>query len=236
MIYLFVGNRGTRERLHAHRERVAPGHIMRITTEDIVHHDMGLLAASNQLFGASFVVFLDGALQEREVREQVLEHAKAMANSENHFFVLENALDAVSLKKLQRHAIHEDVATEAVSKGRQEGFFSIADALGSRDRKKLWVEIVSALYQGAVPEEIHGILWWGVKNMLLVKSARSAADAGINPFVYRKASSFARNYAPAELERLAETVANLLFFARRRGIDSAHALEQFALTLTARSR
>nr|MBA3733471.1 hypothetical protein [Patescibacteria group bacterium] len=52
---------------------------------------------------------------------------------------------------------------------------------------------------GSASEEIHGIFFWQVKNMILASRAKSPNDTGLSPFVYNNALKGARNYKTEEL-------------------------------------
>ncbi|MCA9351664.1 hypothetical protein KC929_02705, partial [Patescibacteria group bacterium] len=58
------------------------------------------------------------------------------------------------------------------------------------------------------PEEIHGILFWQVKNLALVQSS-SGQVPGMNPFVYRKTSGFVKNFTQAEIKDIARSLDNM---------------------------
>jgi len=51
-------------------------------------------------------------------------------------------------------------------------------------------------------EEVHGILFWQIKNMLLSFDAKDAEAAGLNDFVFRKSLGFTKNYSYNELKKL----------------------------------
>lgn len=233
MLYLSVSTQpSARERVHVNMAQISPANVpTRITAEDVIACDMVALAGTQELFGGTLCFFFDGAFTTAAARERVVEHARTLAQSPNHFFILETALDAATIKAISKHATHTDIEKTNEAKERSGGFFSVSDALGSRDRKKLWVEIVRAHALGAAPEEIHGVMWWGVKNMLLAREARTAQDVGLNPFVFNKAKSYAANFKGDELQKLADEVSTLLYRARSRNIDAAIALERFALTV-----
>ncbi len=95
-------------------------------------------------------------------------------------------------------SIH-DFGKEIVSKEEKMNIFTLADALGNRDKKQLWLLLQQALQQ-ASPEEIHGILFWQVKNMMMV--ATSETNPGLNNFVYTKNQGFVNKWTLQELHKL----------------------------------
>ena len=79
--------------------------------------------------------------------------------------------------------------------------FALADLLGARDKKNLWLGFREAIGSGISAEEIHGIMFWQIKNLALVKT--SSTNPGMSPFVYSKNQSFVNNYSLAEIQNLA---------------------------------
>ena len=73
--------------------------------------------------------------------------------------------------------------------------------MGKRDKKGAWAEYQKVLKEGLVPEEIHGILFWQIKTMLLASSSKSSVEADLNPFVFKKAKEFSKNYSEDELKK-----------------------------------
>ena len=64
-------------------------------------------------------------------------------------------------------------------------------------------------------EEMHGILFWGTKNMLLCKKAKSVTETGLSSFVYRKTKSYSNNYSEDELTNISNKLVKMYHFARR---------------------
>ena len=80
-------------------------------------------------------------------------------------------------------------------------------------------------------EEILNILFWQVKSMLLAHYSKTAQESGLNPFVFRKAFQFQKNYSELELRGLSKKII-ILHHNVRRGIgDLTTSLEYFALSL-----
>jgi DNA polymerase III delta subunit len=102
-----------------------------------------------------------------------------------------------------------------------------------RDKKESWVHIAKAWRNGKSAEELHGILFWQVKNMLLIKKSEgiSATSLGLNPFVHKKAEAAAKKFTEEELEAMSSKLASVLYESRRQGSDSQIALEQFVLSV-----
>lgn len=90
--------------------------------------------------------------------------------------------------------------TEEKKESKKYNTFALADLLGARDKKNLWLGFRDAIATVSA-EEIHGILFWQLKTLALVKT--SSSNPGLNDFVYRKNQSFVANYTLEEIKHLA---------------------------------
>ena len=109
--------------------------------------------------------------------------------------------------------------------------FNLSDALGRRDREKLWVLYQQALRAGLLPMDIFWKFVWQIKNMILVATSRNVAATGLKPFVANKALTASRNYSLTELERLADELANLMDQTFPESDEFNFGLEKFILTI-----
>src|SRR3989344_461017 len=109
--------------------------------------------------------------------------------------------------------------------------FTLTDALGRRDKKGFWVLYQKAKLNNVSDEEVHGILFWQIKNMLLSFDAKDAEAAGLNDFVFRKSLGFTKNYSYNELKKLLRELV-FLYHDARKGIHKIDiALERFILSI-----
>jgi hypothetical protein len=174
---------------------------------------------------------MDRTLEDKGVRELVLERIDELGESPNIFIFFEGKLTKEILKKLEKRAekIQEYEAKTAPKAKQDGGFFVLADALGSRDKKSLWILFREAMDGGAVPEEIHGILFWQVKSLLLASRTKDAVEAGLNPFVYGKAKRYVGNFKEGEIDALASKLVHIYHKAHRGEGDFELALEKMIL-------
>ncbi|MBI2618271.1 hypothetical protein HYW58_02350 [Candidatus Kaiserbacteria bacterium] len=237
MIYALYGNdtHTSREKLHAllhtlckKRPRAECFHI---TSENRETYNIQELIVSRGLFEEKYIVVLDGLLEAGETRDELLLLLKDMKESEHIFIFLEETLDAKTREKFERHA--EKIQQFQTTGGKKNRFnaFLLTDAFGERDRKKLWTLLQRAKRENVSDEEIHGILFWQVKNMLIAKETRNAKESGLNPFVHKKASQALSRFSEKELETLAKTLVSLSHDARRGVHEFDTALERFVLSV-----
>jgi len=171
----------------------------------------GLVAKTESLtgFGGKRAVVLDGIFANEEMRSVALDALPRIRASDDPFFILEGKPDAETRRTLEKHA---ETFERFDAKKEKEGgeIFALAYALKRGDKKALWVGYQRALLRDEAPEAIHGVLFWGAKDMLLRAKARSP-----------------------EQRRGAELVAELAELphkARRQGFELEYALERFVLS------
>jgi len=202
-----------------------------ITKEAIGDYALDELVHSQGLFEQKYIVVFDIAFEDKDAREEILSRLVELQESPHVFIFLEGKLDQKTLKKLDGRAERVFEFGEAPKKKEAFNIFSLTEALGRRSRKDLWTLYLRAKLADCAPEEVHGILFWQVKSMLLAIGAKDAEGAGLNPFVYRKALGFLKNYSREEVEKLSQQLVRLSHDARRGIHDFDVALERFILAI-----
>lgn len=208
MLYLFSGT--DREKIRAAANDCAAraagkgGAIVRITD---AHSGEDLRAAlqGGGMFGGTHVVVLDGIVGggSADGRVLVLESLAAVAAAPDTFVLIEAALDAATRKQIEKHA-EKSERFDTTKATEDKTVFALANALQRGDKKALWVGLMREHAKGSAPEAVHGLLFWGAKQLCL-----------------REDSPRARS--------LVSRLALLPHQARRSGEDLGYALERFAL-------
>ncbi len=185
------------------------------------------------LFENKYIVLADGLFGNKEIKEFVVKRLKDLKESQNIFILREGETDKATLTKIEKNAekVQEFALANAPQKKEEFKIFSLTDAFGRRDRKALWVLYQQAKLANVEDEQIHGILFWQVKNMLVSMQTKSAADAGLNPFVFTKAQGFARNFKNEELVKKSAELVELYHDARRGIHELGSAMECFILSI-----
>ncbi len=190
------------------------------------------LIGGQGLFSQKMLIFADRVMENRETEAVVLQNLAAIGESGNIFIFLEQKVLKPILLKITKVAEKVQEFENVEEKKKPEfNIFSLTDAFGRRDKKQLWVLLQKAFSSDAVPEEIHGILFWQLKSMLLASAAKTAGDAGIAPFVFTKAKSFLKNYKEEELKTLSSKLVHMYHDAHRGIHDFEIALERLVLQL-----
>lgn len=113
--------------------------------------------------------------------------------------------------------VEEEEAEEVKAARNDFNIFALTDAIGARDKRHAWMIYRQALASGMVADEIYYRVMWGVKSLLLAAKTKSAEEAGLNPFVFRKSQGFLKKWKVEELESLSERLV-VGYHDARRGI------------------
>lgn len=241
MIYLFYGTDLARSKGAA--GRLAQGLLAKkhdatyvvIDSENFNQEVFEELLVAQGLFEHKAVVLIKDISSHKEGSVWVLEHIKTIAKSPNIFIFAEPSGDLA--KKLEKQA---EKATEYTAKevAKKERFniFLLTDALARRDKKAAWILYYEALRKGQTPDEIEPMLFWQIKNLLLVKEyEKSPADGpketNLKPFVFSKALSAARYWQKEELENVLSSLVYLQRDTRGGEADLDIGLEKLILSV-----
>jgi DNA polymerase III delta subunit len=236
MLYFLHGTDTERARAKAHelieslRAKKPDAAFVRVEGGDWTPGFFSEFIGSQGLFEKRAIIFLNRLFENKEAKESFVERISDLGASENIFIVLEGAVDAATLKKVERAGKLQRFDERAAEKPRFNQF-ALADALGRRDRRELWALYREAIDRGAAPEELHGILFWQIKTIKLAAGAKSAEEAGLSPFPFSKAKAFARNFRTEEIPVLSERLVRLYHEAHRGRSDFETALERFILAV-----
>jgi DNA polymerase III delta subunit len=203
--------------------------VFSLSEENYAPQELERYIGSAGLFSGTHIVTLVDLLSHDEHGESVTEHLPNMAESENLFILRDGKLSVKTAKACMEHA--EECAEFALPKGSEEkpfSVFSLADALGNRDKKNLWLLYQEALREGLSAEEVHGLLTWQMKTMVQV--AKGATE-GMKPFVLGKGKRFLRNFEGDETTDKLFELTVMYHEARRGGLELPLALERFILAL-----
>lgn len=199
MITTVVGTQKTRIKTPGVRETLEWEHM------DIA--EIATLASTPSFLGDTRVFVLEGALSGVRADEFFDLLDGLLASS--HLFIFE---EEKLLKKPATLLAEKKVTVHMAppEKKAEEAFnvFSIANAFGARDRKKMWLLLNGAFNHNIAPEAVAGMLHWKIRDLLL------------------KGSSL---YSKAELKDLSGRLVVLYHESHRGGGELALLLERFIL-------
>lgn len=228
MIYLFHGSDVEKVRTKAF-EWVAKARAKepnlayaRLSREELMPAALEDAAHSGGLFVKRLLVLLDDPFPSARVKRDddeedseesdssiLEEYVDTLAASDNAIVILAPKLPAAKAKKLAAKAKVAYVFDKPVSQEAVRGFNgNLVNALATRSREKLWLEINRALRAGDAPEMLHGLLHW---------KARDLMEKG------------SRTWTFDEARALSLSLINLLQDSRKGGLGLSESLERFSL-------
>jgi len=240
MFYFFYGEdyKKARDEFHKTLDGFFSGnentHFSKITADNFNEPYVEELIFGRGLFEDKSVVVIDGVFENKDVKEAILKKVKDIKNSENIFVWIEGGVDKTTIKKIEKNAEKITGFEQKQDRTKKQTFnmFRITDSFGERNKKSTWILFQKALLSGASPEEIHGIIFWQVKSMLLASDSNlSMKDTKLNPFVYKKASMYSKNFNSKELKNLSHSLVQINYDSRMGVQDFEIALERFILSI-----
>lgn len=238
MLYFFYGNDKdvAREKASALTQSLLKkkpdAELFRVDAENFNEAKLQELSAGQGLFNNSYLVEVVSLFENKEAKEIFLNRLDEVGASPNVFVMVEEGVDKKALLAITDVAEKVQLFESTEKKGKPDfNIFSLTDAFGKRDKKNLWVLFQKAVAGGAVPEEIHGILFWQLKSMLVASTAKTAGEAGVAPFTFSKSKSFLKNYTEDELKTLSGTFVRMYHDAHRGIHNFDIALERLILSL-----
>ncbi len=161
------------------------------------------------LFSAlSAIVFLN-IFEYEEKRDFLLERLAQMGESSNTFIFLESKLNKPILDAFKKARAELNVFELPKEKKEKFDNFLVANAFANKDKLNTWIYFRQAVDVGVGMEELVGVLFWKIKDMLLKKNFSKFKEEQLKIFVSR--------------------IPCLLPEARKSGLDAEAAFEQFLL-------
>lgn len=241
MLYVFYGlnkedmRKEARDFLDGLLDKNEQSKVERIYPEDFNGDKLNEFILSQGLFGEPRIIVMEGILGDDKIAATVLEKIGEINSSPNMFIFLEEDLDSETVETLKDNVdkIFHFKDKKGGKPADKFNIWSITDALGRRDRKAVWIFYQKALLAGVLPEEIHSILVWQVKSIILAKKwgEAGAEILGMKPFVFNKAKSFARNWSEKEIMEVSSRLVGVYHELRRGIVSFDEALERLILDL-----
>ncbi len=238
MMYLLYGSdeKASREKLGtligSLREKRPDAEYLRITEEEYTLSSVLEYTMRQGLFEKKSIVLLDRILQNKEARESITHSLQEIAHSENVFIFFEGTLDLKTVADMKKFAVKVQEFGKTLGRTyAPQSIFSLADAFGRKDKKTTWVLYTQAIAHGVAAEEIHAVLLWQIKSMILASVSTGAESAGLSPFVFTKSKAYARKYERKDLRELFRRFLIVYHDARRGLADVETMLELEILRL-----
>ncbi|MDP6387913.1 MAG: hypothetical protein QGG63_01390 [Candidatus Pacebacteria bacterium] len=236
MIYLLYGTDTieSRKKLHTLLNSMfvkkPDASFIRVDTENFDEERITEFIGGQGLFKNKYVIVFDNLFEEKQMKDAILKKLKEISQSQNIFIFLEEKLNKTELNRFKKYAEKiQKFSKKSIVEKKKFDIFSLTNAFGRRDKKGLWVLYQKAKLNNVSDEEIHGILFWQIKSIILSLNAQSAMESGLNPFVFRKSFGFLKNYSESELKKFSNSLVSLYHDTRKGIHEMDTALERFIL-------
>ena len=161
------------------------------------------------LFSALCAVVFQGIFEHEETRDFVLEKLDLMGKTANSFIFLEGKLNKPILDAFKKARAELNIFELPKEKKEKYDNFLVANAFANKDKLNTWIYFRQAVDLGVSLEEIVGVLFWKIKDLLLKKNFSKHKEEDLKNYTAR--------------------LSYLLPEARKNGRDAEAALEQFLL-------
>ena len=214
MIYLFTGD-DTKKKLLGYEKflkSLKGAEPVFINRNNFDKTQIESLYSGAGLFVDKFTVVFQSILEYEDNRDFVLGKLQAMASSSSDFIFLESKLNKPVLemfKKVEPKRLQINIFELPKAKKEKYDNFLVANAFGAKDKLHTWIYFRQAMDLGVGMEEIIGVLFWKIKDMILKRDFR--------------------NFSESKLKDSALRLSYLLPKARKSGRDAESAFEQFLL-------
>ncbi len=161
------------------------------------------------LFFTKCAVIFTNVFEKEETLDFILNKLNLISESGNDFIFLEGKLNKSIIDAFKKARAEINIFELLKEKIEKFNNFLLANAFGDRDKLNLWIYFRQAIDNGAGMEELIGVLFWKVKDMLLKKN-------------------FGK-FSESELKNFTGKLSYLLPEARKNGLDAESVFEQFLL-------
>ncbi len=161
------------------------------------------------LFSLKSVIVFSNIFEYEETRNFVLEKLKLMGESNNSFVFLEGKLNKLILDAFKKARAEVNVFELPKEKKEKYDNFLVANAFANKDKLNTWIYFRQAMDIGVSMEEIIGVLFWKIKDIILKKNFSKFSEEQLKNFISK--------------------ISYLLPEARKEGRDAESAFEQFLL-------
>jgi hypothetical protein len=212
MIYLFAGDDSKKKLVNYENflQSLPKGtEIFSISRNNFDPMRVESFYSGNTLFSPLSVVIFDGILEREETRDFILEILPLLGESSNYFIFLESKLLKPTLDKFKKARSEMNVFELPKEKKEKFDNFLVANAFSAKDKLNTWIYFRQAVDRGVVMEELIGVLFWKIKDMILRKNFNK--------------------FSEPELQNFAAKISYLLPEARKSGLDAEAAFEEFLL-------
>lgn len=214
MLYLFSGD-DTKNKLASYEKFIksipANTETFFVNRNNFDRVQIESLYSGASLFSALCTIVFNNIFEYEEMGVFVLDKLKIMGESNNYFVFLDGKLNKPIIDAFKKTRAELNIFE--LSKEKKEKFdnFLVANAFANKNKLNTWIYFREAMDIGVSMEEINGVLFWKIKDMILRKNFSKFTEEQLNNFISR--------------------LSYLLPEARKKGIDAEAAFEKFLLEI-----
>lgn len=226
MLYFILGQDGSKHIeniITDFKSKNTSGMIFTFDEDNFNDDSLKELINSQNIFNDYSLIILRG------LTDRLVDSFNEMKKNENWFVVWE--LEYKDVDKISDQ--FDKVIIFNTNKNTKDLFnvFSLQDAVGERDRKKLWLLYHQALGSGLEAEEIFWHINKPIRNILLLSLIDKKEKTDLHPFVIKKTNEFKNNFSIEDLKELLINMTKIHIDSRLGKIQLETSLEKFILTI-----
>lgn len=204
MLYFLYGDKiKTRKNLNKHLDSLVSkkpdAEVFRINKDNFSKGLVSELLSSQGLFSKKYIVVLDTLFEKTEIFDELKDFFDDFKKTEHIFLCIENKLPIKNFDFIKKYSEKVWEFEEKEEDKKVFNVFGLANYLGNKDKKNLWINYLKALNFGISGEEIVGVLFWQMKNIVIVKKTKSIGESKLSPFVYKNATAFSKKWEEKEI-------------------------------------
>ena len=192
MIYLFTGD-DTKNKLLSYEKFIKflpaqAGISKGIESFFISRNDFDPLViesfySGSSLFSAKSAVIFQNIFEHEKTRDFILDKLKLIEESANFFIFLEGKLNKPVLDAFKKARAEINIFELSKEKKEKYDNFLVANAFSRKDKLNMWICFREAMDRGVGMEELIGVLFWKIKNMLLKKNFTKFSEKELKNFI-----------------------------------------------------
>jgi len=212
MLYLFSGD-NTENKILSYEKFIksipAGTETFFMNRNDFDQTQIESLYSGAGLFFSKCAVIFQNIFEREETQDFILKKLEFMGQSDSSFIFLEGKLNKPILDAFKKARAELNIFELPKEKTEKFNNFLIANAFEKKDKLNMWIYFRQAIDRGVEMEELIGVLFWKIKDMLLRKSFNKFSEQQLKTFISK--------------------ISYLLPEARKKGLDAESAFEQFLL-------
>lgn len=212
MIYLFAGDDVTKKRLSYDKfiKSIKAGtEVFYINKNDFDPIQIESFFSGSGLFFDTCIIVFSNIFENENACNFILDKLEFLNKSLNNFVFLEGSLNKPTIEAFKKNEAILNIFELPKEKKEKFNNFLLTYDFEKRDKLNLWIHFRQAIDLGVGMEELVGVLFWKIKDMLLKKSFQK--------------------FSEVELKDFAAKLSYLLPEARKNDIDAETYFEKFIL-------